>query len=204
MNYKKSRDLSWKVLKHNNVSSLPVDILKICKNEKIKVISYAQGMDLIRSLGLASHTVGNDAFCICNVIFYDDTTTSGRQRFSIAHELGHILLHSKHSREASVYNREPTAHDNPIEHEANVFASRLLAPLAVLHYLNVNSAKEIAELCEISMIAAEIRYERLCKIRKRNSDFINAGKSGTFEMSRLEQKVIKNFKSFIEENKKIL
>lgn len=200
MNYKDSRDAAWKMLLKSKVSSLPVNVKKICKSEGIRLVSYSSGARVIHKLGLESNMVGNDAFSVGKVIFYDDKTSIGRQRFSIAHELGHIVLHC--SERVTVYNREPSPNDDPIEAEANVFASRLLAPLCVLHYLNVKSAQEISELCNISSAAAKIRFERLCAVRERDRELRLFMGRGCFLLSPLEREVYRMFEGYIRKNRK--
>lgn len=202
MDYKKSRDLAWKMLISSGASRLPIDVVAISRKEKISLFTYKQSEDFIKALGLEENTVDNDAFSINSMIFYDDTKPRERQRFSIAHELGHIFLHSETSGKATVYNREPTPNDNPLETEANIFASRLLAPLCVLQFLNLNSIAEVAEICDISFSAAKLRFSRLCEIRRRNSERRKAKNHGTFLISKLERELVENFKDFIEENKK--
>ena len=183
------------------MSCLPVDIKRICQAEKITLFTYNTGKNFIKRLNLEEHTVDNDAFSVGNIIFYNDEKTTQRQRFSIAHELGHIFLHNSDEK-ATVRNREPAPNDDPVETEANIFASRLLAPLCVLQFLNLNSAREIAEFCDISHTAAQLRFCRLCEIRKRNSLRLREKKHGTFLLSKLERCVIDNFKEYIEKNKK--
>ena len=202
LDYKKSRDLAWKILINNGINSLPVDVVHISKKERINLFTYKQGAVLIKDLGLEENTVDNDAFSINSIIFYDDTKPRERQRFSIAHELGHIFLHSETSGKATVYNREPSPDDNPIEMEANIFASRILAPLCVLQFLNLNSINEVAEFCDISFSAAKLRFARLCEIRQRNSIRRKEKNHGTFLISKLERQLVENFKDFIEKNKK--
>ncbi len=202
MNYKKARDLAWRILLDARVSSLPVNLMAICKHYKINIFTYKQGAHFIDELDLTEHTKDNDAFSIRSVIFYNDETSPQRQRFSIAHELGHIFLHTNEQSAATVYNREPSHNDDPIEAEANIFASRLLIPLCVIQFLNLNSAKEISEFCDVSYSAAQSRYTRLCEIRKRNSERRKSKNHGTFLISKLERQVIENFKEYIEKNKK--
>lgn len=191
MNYKKSRDLAWIILYRCKAKSLPISVYDVCKRERIKLVSYTSGAELIRQLGLEGHMLGNDAFSLRRSIFFDDRKPPRRQRFSIAHEIGHILLHSPKS--ATVYNREPSPNDDPLEAEANVFASRLLAPLCVLHYMGVQSAEEIADACDISITAARIRFERLQLIRERDK------RIGCFLLSRNERKVYRQFQKYISE-----
>ena len=200
MNYKNSRDAAWQMLIKNKTSGLPISVEKICKAEHIRLFTYREGEKLIRKLQLDEHTLGNDAFSIGRIIFYDDTTPPTRQRFSVAHEIGHIVLHQPSG--ATVFNREISPNDDPRESEANVFASRLLAPICVLHFLGVSSAEEISELCNISQIAARIRYERLCELRDRDQRMFQAKGYGCFLMSPLERTVYNNFKEYITKNKR--
>lgn len=200
MNYKNSRDAAWQILIKNKVSSLPVSVEKICKAEKIKLFTYAEGERIIRKLKLYENSIGNDAFSINRVVFYDDTKPKTRQRFSVAHEIGHIILHSPS--EATVLNREICSNDSPLEQEANIFASRILAPLSILHFLNVSTAEEISEICNISFVAAEIRYQRLCEIRNRDLEMKKTKGYGCFLLSPLERAVYNNFKAYISENKR--
>lgn len=203
MNYKNSRNLAWQLLIKNGISQLPVDVIKICRAEGITLFTYRSGKNFIKELNLEEHLQENDAFSVGRIIFYDDTKPTQRQRFSIAHELGHIFLHiGKGAEDATVYNREPWPTNDPIETEANIFASRLLAPLIVLQFLNLNSAKDISECCDISYTAAKYRFDRLCQIRKRNSEARKETGHGTFLLSNLERKVLENFKDYIDAFKK--
>jgi Zn-dependent peptidase ImmA (M78 family) len=113
---------------------------------------------------------------------------TARQRFTVAHELGHILL--GHAGKYELVNREPSANDNPIEQAANVFASRLLAPACVLWGCGIQMAGQIANMCDISQIAAEFRMARMAKLYAR----------GKFLTSPLERAVFAQFESFISEN----
>lgn len=200
MNYKNSRDAAWQMLIKNKVTSLPVSVNMICESEGIRLFTYREGLPVIQSLKLQDHMIGNDAFSIDRVIFYDDCMPLGRQRFSIAHEIGHIVLHESDG--ATVHNREMSPGDDPKETEANIFASRLLAPICVLHFVGVCSPEEIAELCNISITAARYRFERLCLLRRRDDEQRTRTGRGCFLLSTFERKVYKRFKGYIRENKR--
>ena len=198
--YKIVRDLAWDVLLRNKVSSLPVDVFAIAKQEGINVFSYSKSMTFIKELLLESEIIDNDAFSVGNMVFYDDNKSIERQRFSIAHEIGHILLHIPDNKR--IFYRQDSEAPDAKESEANMFASRLLAPLCVLQFLNLNSAKEIAEVCNISYTSAKIRFNRLCEIRKRSALRRRSAKNhGTFLVSKKERELVANFAKFIEENK---
>jgi len=69
--------------------------------------------------------LGMDGTIICN----DGTTHHGRRRFTIAHELGHWLLHPNQSQDFLLTENSVARHKaSPMEAEANAFASSLLMP----------------------------------------------------------------------------
>ncbi len=183
MNYKdyiNSRDKAWRLLIDCNIVELPVKIVKLCADLKITVKGYVSAND---DDGY-SCMIGGKPY-----IFVNNKAYEPRQRFTVAHELGHILL--GHVGKYELVNREPSSEDNPIEQAANIFASRLLAPACVLWGCNVQSADDIVKLCHISKQAAEFRMERMRVLYARQK----------FLTSPLEQQVYKNFEAYIKENK---
>ena len=99
-----------------------------------------------------------------------------------------------------IKNELPCRSDST-EAEANAFAARLLCPLCVLQFLNVSSAKEISEFCNVGYTAAKVRFERLCQIRRRSSKRNKEKGHGTFLIEGYERLVLENFKEYIENNK---
>lgn len=195
--YQKSRDLSWEVLIKNNISELPVKVSGICSHMDIKVISYSAGKSLIDRLNMQRLIKSSDGFTYGGAIFYNDGCSVARQRFTVAHELGHILLHGGHG----VYNREPCENDNPIEQEANVFASRLLAPACVLWGLGIANAQQISDFCNISRQSAEFRMKRMQELYNRESGFLKKYKKSCFLTSPLERAVYSQFFDYISSHK---
>lgn len=178
--YKESRDLAWRVLLNEDVTELPVKVTMLCKQMGIRV-SYFDPVN--ESDGYSTILFGMPR------IFVSRNCSSERQRFTIAHELGHILL--GHVGKYELVNREPSRGDNPIEHEANVFASRILAPACVLWALDAYTPERIAKLCRISYQAASFRAERMVVLKNR----------GRFLTSPLERRVYEQFSNFIEKTK---
>ena len=206
-NYQKSRDIAWKILLEDGVSTLPISVSDLCKKRGIFIVSYKQGSDLIRSLDLAPKTLLTDAFTLHidgkYMIFYNDVCSNQRNRFSIGHELGHILL--GHLRDMpkgiTTINREPSPLDDPIEQQANVFAARILSPACVLWGLGVQNQDQIQHICDISYQAARFRMDRLQLLYDREKIFLKERGYSCFLMSPLEQKVYAQFETYIKKNK---
>lgn len=178
--YQQSRDAVWQLLLDLNICELPVSVTKICKELNIKVKLYEPQDD-------------NDGYSYIKdgqpYNFISKNATVQRQRFTAAHELGHIIL--GHTGKYMLVNREPSEQDNPIEQSANVFASRLLAPACVLWGLGVTEAEQIAKICDISLQSAEYRMKRMNKLYARNR----------FLTSHIEAQVFDQFKPFIIKNR---
>lgn len=178
--YKISRNLSWEILIRENVTELPVRVVPLCKQMGIHIKTYVPADD---NDGYST-IVKNEAF-----IFISSKKPIERQRFTAAHELGHILL--GHTGKYQLINREPSPTDNPIEQAANIFASRLLAPACVLWGCNAHTPNEIMKLCNISRAAAEYRADRMKTLYEREK----------FLLSPLERQVYQQFSDYINRNK---
>ncbi len=182
MNYKDyqySRDMAWRILRDLNIRELPVSTTEVCRRLGVAVKLY-------------DPTDDNDGCSLIidgqPIILVRREMLPTRQRFTTAHELGHILL--GHVGQYPLVNREPQATDNPIEQAANVFAARLLSPACVLWGCGVKTAADIQRLCHISRQAAEYRMARMQLLYAR----------GRFLTSPLERVVYRQFKEYIKKN----
>ena len=192
-NYKQARDAAWHILIDCKIDRLPVHVGTICKHYGYKLYAYSRNTALIEHVGLTEHASRTDGFTVCAggtyYIFYNDrNTTIQRQRFTVAHEIGHIQLQHIGDAQYTRINREPAPHDDPAETQANQFAARLLAPACVLHELHALQPDQIAKLCGISMTAAAFRAERIKILEDRNR----------FYLSPLERAVRDQFRQFID------
>ncbi len=174
--YQIVRNLSWNILIQENITELPINIVALCKQLRIEVKYYTLPNN-------------NDGECIIAegipYILISKNCSAQRKRFTVAHELGHVLL--GHVGKYQLVNRKPSPPDNPIEQEANILASRLLAPACVLWGCKVKTADDIVQLCNISKQAAEYRMNRMNELYRRDQ----------FLTSPLEKQVFNQFKDFI-------
>lgn len=190
-NYKKSRNAAWEILLACRVEKLPVDLNAVLRHLEVRVYSYSRGRDLLESTVLAevAKQVSGLTFYIGSqpVILYNDAETPQRIRFTIGHELGHIVLGHVQPGEHTSQNREPQPGDSPTEQAANRFAADLLAPACVLWGLDLHRAEDIAEVCKISIRAARFRAERMEILYQRNK----------FLLHPLERAVYQQFETYI-------
>lgn len=191
-NYQNARDAAWRILLDCGICALPVDLNQICKRLGISVISYERAVQLLRDYGLEQASGQTDGMTFYRgntpVILFNQSCGAARIRFTVAHELGHLILGHVQPGAYTCVNREPSGGDSPIERQANQFAARLLAPACVLWGLNVRSAEEIAAQCRISTQAAEFRAERMKTLYKRNK----------FLTSPLERQIYEQMRPFME------
>ena len=102
----------------------------------------------------AYYDSANNLMKIHSSVYERACANIGRDRFTIAHEVGHYFLH----REGCLFARTEFAvpkYRDP-EWQANTFASALLIPKTLTRCLSV---EEIANKCKVSNQAAKIAYK---------------------------------------------
>lgn len=124
---------------------LHLDIMRhLCDALGYKLLTYAEGAPILEKLPFDDYT-HCPTFCArvmdCNVVFYDDTCSVGTRLFSLAHEIGHIVL-----RHIATGARGYDASDTAQEREADAFAYALLAPLDALRAARVHTIKQIQRM----------------------------------------------------------
>lgn len=140
------------VLAQYGLAAPPVALEEICRREGLAVCS--------RPFDYVAGVFVND--CEFPVIVVNSRDRRTRQRFTLAHELGHYFL--GHRRRSFA---EPGG-KSPLEREANRFAASLLMPAAWVRrsWKDYASNREnrlplIAELYEVSQAAMEVRVKEL-------------------------------------------
>lgn len=84
---------------------------------------------------------------------------SGRDRFTLAHEIGHCILNRDGvNMHRNTSNQAPKPYEDP-EWQANEFASLILMPRDLIRKYNL-SPREISLKCKTSLTAATIAYEK--------------------------------------------
>lgn len=135
-------------LESNYVSEPPIAPIEIAGSYGIQVQFADFG---------AEHTDVSGFYDLQNrVIYVSEKDPPRRQTFTIAHELGHAILHGKlfetHPEDYQVLLRAPIgATKDPLEQEANAFAGHLLVPGKLLaKYQRIADNSELARLFNVS------------------------------------------------------
>lgn len=137
----------------NRITKAPVPVDKIA--EKLgAIILYEPSDDDLSGFLLREN--GSDKI----ILGVNGSHSPNRQRFTISHEIGHLLLHSEESfhidrssegferrpvRDKFERNKDSSTGSNRIEREANLFAAELLMPTAFIE-------KDLAKLGRIDVL----------------------------------------------------
>ncbi|MCH9844862.1 MAG: ImmA/IrrE family metallo-endopeptidase [Alphaproteobacteria bacterium] len=144
-NYEKAKNEAEKLLKKFAYIEPNVNPIEISKEMDIPVHSFkASTTDEEKISGLFYQ----------NKIYVNEKEPTYRQTFTIAHELGHYILHKdwiNTNNYQVLYRRDMVVADDPKEKEANCFAANLLVPKFMLdRFHKFASVDELATLFCVS------------------------------------------------------
>ncbi|MCB9065470.1 MAG: ImmA/IrrE family metallo-endopeptidase [Chitinophagales bacterium] len=151
------------ILQEFVISSLPVKIEDIAKGLGLKVIPYAFEEDISGTLIIEKKVIG-----------FNQTESRVRRRFTIAHELGHYILHQ--NKKAIFLDKlfrlnNTSDEQNPeLEMEANIFAASILMPEKMLKSevenieFDLGNDEAIKYLARIFDVSSMAMYYRLLNL----------------------------------------
>lgn len=144
-------DFAKKVLLEHWNNSLPVDPVIIANKLGIKVF----GKNNLSVSGYFEQETSS--------IYVNTNDSLERQRFTVAHELGHAVLgHGSSPRESyNLYNR---SNYQIQEFQANEFAGELLMPYESLNYFFYNTSNDFENLCKIFNVSPQAMNVRLRRL----------------------------------------
>ncbi|WP_461206106.1 ImmA/IrrE family metallo-endopeptidase [Clostridium sp. DL1XJH146] len=175
-NYNRAVIESIDILQLYEINQVPIDLNIILKSIKrtVKVCSYSllsnktslsikEICDMFESdLGACTYSRNDEHY----VIYYNDTKQNHHlDRFTIAHELGHIFLEHHHNANTDILLRKNISKSqyDKYEKEANCFARNVLSPIPLVDRItNLSHQRSIIELSEafdISYLAATTRRD---------------------------------------------
>lgn len=180
--YKDARDASWKFLLYHRINRLPIDLKTITNTLGVNIVFDDNNILAPNQRGTTLTDESKTYIVVCR------GGTPAENRYTILHELGHIylghpMINGRCFRTFSI--------DSSNEYQAERFAIDVLAPACVLWGLNLHTAEEIANVCNISLTAAQRRAERMEVLYRRNM----------FLSHPLERQVFNQFSGFIRKYK---
>lgn len=169
MYLKRVEQKSSEILRQLGISETPVPIREIARRLGLTILPYDLGDNVsgVLVVNKGSGTIG-----------YDPTESSVRQRFTIAHELGHYVLHGSSKdelfvdKEFKVLFRDQRSSTGELkrEQEANSFAASILMPEELLRkeigihaydLTDEDAIKKLAKIFDVSPLAMTYRISNL-------------------------------------------
>ena len=149
-------ELTSNILLNNDMYKIPADIIKIAKVNDIDV--YEGDLDKKVS-GAIKYDKKTDKFAI--LLNKNDIRT--RQRFTLAHELGHFFLHKEILKDDEIHIDTMFRMPDEKEKEVDYFAGALLMNKTLLEkmYQNNKTIAELAELFDVSVSSMTVRLDIL-------------------------------------------
>jgi Zn-dependent peptidase ImmA (M78 family) len=160
------------IYKNFKIQKLPINPIELF-DEKIKLLTYENFLKYTDLNYQQLLDISSDGFTVYKEGFYliaynKKIGSIGRRRFTIMHEVSHILL-GHICQNQPLLTREVKKRDRQ-EKEADNLAIDIMCPLVVLHFCNVSSVSEIRKLCDISNEATIFQLQRLSDFREKFSE----------------------------------
>lgn len=139
-------------------SSPPIPVLEIAEGNGVNVVFADFGSNSEKVAGLCDFQNAR--------IYVNQDETSERQAFTIAHELGHWILHR------DIFVADPDRYpvlprfsapnqSDPLEKEANKFAACLLVPARLLRPVKDAPVSDLASVFGVSRTMMEFRVKNV-------------------------------------------
>lgn len=174
MSIQKATSLAAEVLELSWDGRLPVDPKDIAEDllirnfsdgrrgEKIPVVVKGRSSSYLDGISGQARLAKEDDDSYFYLCEYNREEISYRNRFTIAHELGHVVL--GHVVEGKAPKRDTTfTNKDPDEKHANAFAAGLLMPEKYVRkfYRSADSIQELADAFGVSTAAMNFRLKNL-------------------------------------------
>lgn len=138
MDYDKIKLAALHVYRKCNICRFPINCFDILTHYGLTAKKYE---DLPPKKKAACLELSSDSCAIGSTIYYNSQMLEHRIRFSLMHELGHILLFTN------------------LEEEANFFASYILAPRIAIKYTECKNETDVAKIFNLSNEASKYAFD---------------------------------------------
>ncbi len=154
--------LAEQTLLQSNISAFPVDPVRLCKKNGVLVTGYEKFSVVSGTPVQELLAISQDGFCMRYqerpiIVYNHDVSSPGRKRWTVLHELSHILLGHIDQQHLNIYERRQDVR-RWMEAEADILTKCLIAPLPVALVCHVRDEKELRSLFGLSAEAAQNLY----------------------------------------------
>lgn len=148
------------------------DMVRLLENELPKLPKYFSTYSLAvrptAEMGDAEAYTEFDPphIVVSNVVYQEARKQQGRARMTLAHELGHLVMHPGAAKFRAEFAAAPTKLPfyESAEWQANKFASLFLMPTHIVR--EFNSLPQLVDCCKVSHAAARIRFDEVIRPNK--------------------------------------
>ncbi|MBQ9263189.1 MAG: ImmA/IrrE family metallo-endopeptidase [Clostridia bacterium] len=183
--YQEARDAAWRALLRVRSKRLPIDVEALARDVGMRILPYPEQREQPRLWALLNQAGGGRCVTLrirgeWHIFLREQALDDAARRFSVAHELGHLLLEHDTRTLAPgvrVFLTPPCAGDllidpaSPEDYAADIFAIRLLAPACLLHEMHIDTPSGIMRFCLLPPKAAAFRAERIQLLNERDAFF---------------------------------
>lgn len=182
-NYKNAEENAREFLKYLKVNRFPFDLKFLLQKftPTLKIIPYSKWMNdfhlsYFKVINLLGSSDGASVFDGNKyIVFYNDFIfNKERIRWTITHELGHIILgHCDNKRTILVRSKLTDGEYNIYELEANTFAREFLAPMSLVYYIYdcFGNNADIGSIFGLSHEAAQNILKKMFAWSKNGHDY---------------------------------
>ena len=144
--YEEIKKIVADIIDKYKISAIPLDVFALAKRMDIRLVRFSDLTDKdwenLSNNGITQNLPSfffayQDKWKMHYVIYYNDRLNSGRIRFSILHEIGHIVL--KHRQDSDL-----------AEAEANFFAKYMIAPPVLVALSNPSDYIDVENTFSLS------------------------------------------------------
>lgn len=153
MDFETLYEIILKIYKDCEVTEFPIDCFAIVRGCGYHIRRYSELTDKKRA---ACMRLSQDSCIVEDTLYYEDRNIPERTRFSMMHELGHVVLGS------------------PSEELADTFSSHILAPRIAIHKSRCKTADQLHSAFGLSYAASnraladyKIWYDRICRTTRK-------------------------------------
>lgn len=131
----------------------------------VDILEFGWGKFSIKSMSFMGGNLGltqSDGVIILREDVYEGACEgNGFHRFTVAHEIGHVIMHSDQIGFARAFHKENDKVYCNSEWQANEFAGSLLVPNKEVQNLQQISVEKLAEKYGVSNECAELRLKKI-------------------------------------------